>query len=230
MINALWKFRRDTKAAMALIEITRSSNILIVGGKGPVVFAAGSTIAAWTFTFFQLVTRTHDNQRAGQIFRIAVPLVGIDRKAVGGPTQMSHFGAIITQFANQTCWQSMIMIDASRLDMSVVLIKPQINLAALRIVIPRAVTIPKLSRPSLKRHPVHRHPKQGMKRWDGFLLELRIQSHLKLIFLRGNRMRVPLIWKLPRFMIRHAVGLNDALAIFFSDADTRCLQGKRKKS
>lgn len=118
----------------------------------------------------------------------------------------------------------MIMINTTGLHMRLILIQPKVDLAALRLIIPGAITVPKLRCPSLKGHAIHRHAKHGMKRGRRCFLRLRIQRHTELILLSRDCMWISLIGKLPNFVIRQAIGLNDALAILLCNADLRCLK------
>src|SRR6476660_1338107 len=56
VVNALWIFRRNPKAAIAFVEIAAAFHIFVVRSESPVVFAAW---AAAALTFLELVARMH---------------------------------------------------------------------------------------------------------------------------------------------------------------------------
>lgn len=155
-------------------------------------------------------------------------MAGINRKAIGRPANQQHlFRGVAPQLLHQACGQGMVMILPARLHMGVILIQAEVNVAALGLIIPGRVPIPKFSGPRLKRHSIHRHTEEGPPHWHRTDSHLRIQRHPKRILLRRDRVWIPTVGKGAGGMIGYPVGFNDAPAAFLPDTDLRSFQGGR---
>lgn len=120
VVNAIWKFRRDTRAAVAFIQITRTRNILIVLCKG----AHRVQTCCWPIGIgrgFQLVAGGDNLDGRTGIGGRAVTMARINGKAISSPTNQGHgHGDALVEFGHQALRNAVVVISALRLHMRVV--------------------------------------------------------------------------------------------------------------
>ena len=112
------------------------------------------------------------------------------------------------------------MIGSSGLYMSIVLIEPKIQEASSSLIAPARlwIVLPSLRSAWLKRHPIDSHPPPAKNaRW--LLSPNGLQWHAEAVTLRTRAVRITFAGKLPRFMIRPAIGLDESIITFRRDAD-----------
>ena len=123
--SAFRELRRDSRAAIALIQITTASDIFKVFGEGSIILSAWSV---WTLTFTHLVAAAHGFQLALWVFRIAVSEGRINGKSIGGITDEQHLLTFVpAEFVANPRGDTVVMIGSRWLDMGIVLVEPEIN-------------------------------------------------------------------------------------------------------
>lgn len=87
VIGAVRGLGRDAKPSVALVQIARTGNVLIILDKGAVVLAPW---AAGPLPRLQAIARVHSSNAAVAIARIGIPIGAIDGKSICCIPQQHH--------------------------------------------------------------------------------------------------------------------------------------------
>ena len=131
MIDALGIFRRDAETTVALIEITTASHKLKILRVITIIAPPWTATTTRAITFLELIAGAHLHQWTGGVLGGLVSARCVNGKAIRCPPQQEHLIRFFTaQLLHQATRQAMIMIGPVRLHMRLILIQPQIDLAA----------------------------------------------------------------------------------------------------
>ncbi len=111
------------------------------------------------------------------------------------------------------------MIRAIGLHMRVACIQPEIDRAAMRLILPAAarIALPPLRGKGIKQDAVHRDAEGLHVKWHRLLRDFRVQRHLVVIALRRDHIGIVPVGKFAGFVIRNAVGLDAPVIVIRRD-------------
>ena len=124
-------------SAVALVEITRAGNVLVVLHESAVVFATG---AAGSRAFLELVTRTQFFDSAFGDRSDVIAKLSVDRKAIGCVSDERHL-LFTTELLDEPGRQAVVVVGPARLDVGLTGIETEVDLAGEGFVSPAAVSV-----------------------------------------------------------------------------------------
>ena len=132
IISPGWIFGCDAGASIALVEISGTGHIFPILHKRSVIGAAWSIRPG---AGLEPVTGAQFLDRAVWIRRIAVAKLRINWKSISGIANQHHLGSLL-ELSHESGWNAVIVIGSARLDVGVVMIHPQLDLAGKGFVLP----------------------------------------------------------------------------------------------
>ena len=222
-VGSLWEFLGHGKPSIALVQVSRALEVLVVPAEGTVISAARTVGRGRTVSFLEAVAAGQFPDPGFRVVRIFIAIESIDWEAVHGVADEGRmFLRAHPQLLQEPGRQAVVMVGSVGLNVGVVFINPQRHGSAQGLVVPAPPTVAQkeLRCAGVEKYPIDGYaerriggPTAGivMER-NGLLGGLRFDRDREGISLLSDGMGIPTVWKPAYLVLGNPVGGNIKLS------------------